>query len=209
MSTRGSVAIKQDFGEWRGVYNHWDSYPEGLGKELWRYLKKNKIDLNKFAEELLQYDDWRNYLNGGLCPYCGKTGVGQPHSLTGKVIEFQAKEFKEGPQDYFPDTECKDHRHEKQEGAGIYSKNAKEDALFIEWVYVIDPIFKRIEIFSGVKAKGKHKEKNIDGSRSYMAENYQYVLVKVIDLDGSEPDWKSIEEYEHKLTEAYYEAYKN
>lgn len=208
MSTRGSVAIKQDFGEWRGVYNHYDSYPEGLGKELWAYLKVNNIDLKKFAEELLKYDDWRNYLNGGLCPYCGKTNLGQPHTLTGKIIDFESKEYSEGPQDYFPDPECKDHSHHPLEGAGIYSKNAKFDALFIEWVYVVDPILQRIEIYSGVRAKGKHKEASYDGARSWMAENYQYVLVKVVDLNSPEPDWKAIDEYEDKFSELFYEAYK-
>ncbi len=208
MSTRGSVAIKADFGQWRGVYNHYDSYPSGLGKELWDYLKGHNIDLKKFAGELLQYDDWRNYLNGGLCPYCGKMGLGQAHSLTGSVIEFQSKEFNDGPQDYFPDPEGKDHKHEPLQGAGIYSKNAKYDALFIEWVYVVDPLLARIEVYAGTKAKGKHKETSYDGQRSWMADNYQYVLVTVIDLNQPEPDWEAIENYEKKLSDAFFEAHK-
>lgn len=207
MSTRGSVAIKQDFGQWQGVYNHFDSYPEGLGKELWAYFKKNNIDLKKFAEELLQYDDWRNYLNGGLCPYCGKTGAGQPHSLTGKVLEFQTKEFHDGPQDYFPDPECKDHSHEPQKGAGLYSKNAKYDALFIEWVYAVDPLLERIEVYVGAKAKGTHKEKTWDGKRTFVVENYQYILVNIIDLKGPEPDWAAVGKCRRKISDTLYEAY--
>ena len=207
MSTRGCVAVKQDFGQWQGVYNHFDSYPTGLGKELWDYFKRNNIDLQKFSQELLKYDDWRNYLNGGLCPYCGKTGLSQPHSLTGKVIEFQTKEHEEGPQDYFPDPECKDHKHEAIYGAGIYSKNAKYDALFIEWVYVVDPLLNRIEIYSGVKAKGKHKQISCDGARSWMEDNYQYVIVAIVDLHKAEPNWKAIENYEKKFSDAFHEAY--
>jgi len=79
MSTRGCVAIKQG-GSWVGVYNHSDSYPTGLGKELWDYLKEVK-DLKRFADELLSYDDWRNFRSGGVCQYCGKVGKGQPYPL--------------------------------------------------------------------------------------------------------------------------------
>ncbi|MEM3658424.1 MAG: hypothetical protein QXQ66_08445 [Candidatus Hadarchaeum sp.] len=78
MSTRGCVAVKMGNG-WVGVYNHSDSYPTGLGKELWDHLKTQ--DLRAFAEELLRYDDWRNYLVGGTCPYCGQRGLSQPHSI--------------------------------------------------------------------------------------------------------------------------------
>jgi len=93
LSTRGCVAIKTETG-WRGVYNHSDSYPSGLGKELWEHLKEN--DLNKFAEELLRYDDWRNYLAGGVCPYCGRRGLSQPHSITGGISgrEFGKVQFR-------------------------------------------------------------------------------------------------------------------
>ena len=84
LSTRGCVAIKRGSG-WIGVYNHSDSYPTGLVKDLWDYLHQDGVDLRQFAEELLKYDDWRNFLEGGICPYCGKVGQGQPHSIRGDV----------------------------------------------------------------------------------------------------------------------------
>lgn len=84
MGTRGAVAIKNG-GGFVGVYNHWDSYPQGLGKELWDYLHRDGIDLKQFADELLKYDDWRNFRGGGVCEYCGKVGLGQPHSISGVI----------------------------------------------------------------------------------------------------------------------------
>jgi len=66
MSTRGCVAIGTPE-HWQGVYNHWDSYPTYLGAKLWEHLHPNGQlrDLNAFAEDLLMYGDWREYLNRG------------------------------------------------------------------------------------------------------------------------------------------------
>ena len=104
MATRGCVAIRQDDKKWLGVYNHWSSYPSGLGKWLWdvlhqMYAKDGEIlktDLEKFAKELLEYDDWRNFLNNGICEYCGKKGFGQPHSISGILLgnDFLSRKFK-------------------------------------------------------------------------------------------------------------------
>ncbi len=50
MSTRGSVAIGTPK-NWRGVYNHWDSYPTGLGRSIWQHLQEtltNGKTLNDF-----------------------------------------------------------------------------------------------------------------------------------------------------------------
>lgn len=69
MSTRGCVAIGTPKA-WRGVYNHYDSYPTGLGKMLWDHIRGK--DLKDFAEKLLGYDDWESYLKGGICEWCGK-----------------------------------------------------------------------------------------------------------------------------------------
>jgi len=106
MSTRGAVAIKNGNG-WLGVYNHWDSYPTALGKELWDYLHQDGIDLGQFAQELLRYDDWRNFRDGGICPYCGKVGMGQPHSITGDAAypaligEYKRYESADEMREYF------------------------------------------------------------------------------------------------------------
>lgn len=87
MSTRGCVAIGTPE-KWRGVYNHWDSYPTGLGQEVWQQLKTLLNEgkaLEEFSHELLSYDDWRAYLAKGLCEYCGKRTT-QPHSISGAIF---------------------------------------------------------------------------------------------------------------------------
>ncbi len=64
MVTRGCVGIGT-LSSWRGIYNHDDSYPKELGKEVWGYLqkiiKKNK-DLKNFSD-LLGYESWVGYLH--------------------------------------------------------------------------------------------------------------------------------------------------
>jgi hypothetical protein len=95
MSTRGCVAIGTP-ASWRGVYNHWDSYPTDLGKEVWEHLQAllaSGKTLEQFASELLRYDDWRAYLRKGLCEYCGK-GTTQPHSISGVIDCRTDKRFK-------------------------------------------------------------------------------------------------------------------
>ena len=87
MSTRGCVAIGTPC-SWRGVYNHWDSYPTGLGQDVWQHLQtilSNGGKLEEFACELLSYDDWRAYLRKGICEYCGKRTT-QPHSISGVIF---------------------------------------------------------------------------------------------------------------------------
>lgn len=80
MGTRGCVGIGTPK-KWRGVYNHWDSYPTGLAEAVWSAATGYE-DLRKFAEDLLQFDEWRDFLNGGVCQFCGKKGLGQPHSYS-------------------------------------------------------------------------------------------------------------------------------
>ena len=97
MSTRGCVAIGTP-DAWRGVYNHYDSYPTGLGVAFWQHLQellKEGKSPEDFARELLAYDDWRAFLNKGICEYCGRH-TSQPHSISGVIFgrreEFKTKE---------------------------------------------------------------------------------------------------------------------
>jgi len=167
MSTRGCVAIGTPKA-WRGVYNHFDSYPTGLGIDVWDLLLHEK-DLNEFAERLLSFDDWRSYLSGGICEYCGKKTT-QPHSISGNI--YINKTIKH------PDPECKYHQHDTYENieeAHVTHLNA--DPLFIEWVYVIDPQKREFHILSGNFRAGCHELKG----------TYK--------LDSTEPDWERIKKF--------------
>jgi hypothetical protein len=176
MSTRGAVGFYNTKAKnsWKAVYNNSDSYIEGLGAELYTYLTENKINLSVMKVELYNHYDYRNYLSGGLCKYCGKLTT-QPHSITVSIIDDKM---------LFPDPDCLNHKHTAlTEKSYILSKNAKEDALFIEWVYIIDIDTNSIDVFVCARAKGSHKESSADGLRTWDSPNYKYSKVANIKLN--------------------------
>lgn len=188
MSTRGAVGIGNKK-KWRAVYNHWDSYPTGLGKEVWKRIKK--VGLKNFSSELLKYRDWREYLNEGICEYCGKK-VGQPHSIGSEI--FMAKK-KPG---YYPDTEIKHHKHSKS-GKGDQITTEDADPLFIEWIYIIEVKKRMFHVFmnkSDEFTKGAIREKPFirkDGFTDYGHCAYKHTLFGSYDIDGDEPKWEEID----------------
>lgn len=246
MSTRGCVAIKTKTG-WRGVYNHWDSYPKHLGKELWNYLRGK--DLKIFAEELLRFDTWGNFLNEGVCPYCGRRGLSTPHSVNSRISgrEFgKVKKYlrdlsdarfknKEEMRRYyrnlpawrgederieriieeeweirrnirrtgFPDPAAKYHRHDPLDLSRQHITNENPDPLFIEWVYVVDPSRRTIDVLAsqGYTTRGNP---NFDdpkpvgnGYFDYGHCRYRHVRVARVSLDHEEPNWKHIDDLTH------------
>lgn len=241
MSTRGAVAIKNS-GGWLGVYNHWDSYPTGLGKELWDYLHQDGLDLEGFAKELLKYDDWRNFRGGGICEYCGKVGLGQPHDISGAICypslvgkrkqydtaDQMREHFKQLPawqgrdddieqmikreleikesveRTGYPDPEAQYHQH-GQLTDKMTNQNA--DALFIEWVYVIDPEKRVLEVLAHRQAEGTHTETSYDGKRTWQEPNYEHYLLATYFIDGDEPDWKELENKADQISDTAYKLF--
>ena len=61
MSTRGCVAVGVP-AKWEGVFNHWDSYPAGLGKEVWKILS-GRDDLRSLCDEILSAGRWEAFLH--------------------------------------------------------------------------------------------------------------------------------------------------
>jgi hypothetical protein len=201
MSTRGCVAVGT-VNRWRGVYNHYDSYPTGLGSDLYEHLiarvVKDGKTLAEIGDDLLKFDDWRNYLKGGVCEYCGKI-AGQPHSIRGDIA--MAKD--NGSRKY-PDPEAKYHEHnDLTDVAAEQITSANPDPLFLEWVYIIDPKADVIHVLRHESCKLTRVPKNFDhrneGCRKLSGGRYHYghcvfKHVHVCDLTLTEkPDWTKVE----------------
>jgi hypothetical protein len=203
MATRGCVAVGTP-DKWRGVYNHWDSYPTGLGISLAYHIKKEigqGKTFKQICEDILNYDDWRNYLNGGVCPYCGRK-ASQPHSIS--IILWVPKEIERilrtddknlEPHEIeiknnlhktgHPDPEIRYHKHEimgteRLKKLQITSEDV--NPLEIEWVYVLDPDKERMYVLY---------------STEVALNQWRYALVGSFNLDEileDKIDWKALEQ---------------
>jgi hypothetical protein len=149
MSTRGSIAAGT-LRHWRGVYNHFDSFPTGLGKDLYEHVTRRMLEGKTLAEigsDILCFDDWRNYLKGGICEYCGKM-TGQAHSISGAILG--------KPPGKYPDPKAKHHSHQSLENVAQiqFTPQDLEDS-DLEWVYILDPAAQCIHVLS-LRERRKH-----------------------------------------------------
>ena len=69
MSTRSKVAIKKDLGLIIAVYNHFDSYIEGLGKTLVEKCNSKKL-AQQFIDKIADDNDYEFSLYGSEEEYC-------------------------------------------------------------------------------------------------------------------------------------------
>ena len=231
MSTRGSVAWRLPDGTALGVYNHSDSYPTGLGADV--FAKAKKLGIASLIAELLQFGDWRELESDGICQYCGRK-AGQPHSISGGIVGADAyashggrdgfiamrkQQSKGKPEVWvqyeqeialldqieanrnetgFPDPDAKHHQHGETAADQF---NPFLDPLFMEWVYVLDPVQNLIEVW----ASARHEPLLLRGYRGSgrsvpcgSGAHYTHVLASEVNMD-SEPDWLAIEQVRDRV----------
>ena len=193
---KGAIAIRRDtkvlhYGEpeivesvWKGVFHAQDSTPTVFGPVLWEILQDNWKCLNRFAKQLLDCAYWEEYMNDGLCPYCGKYGVGAPNSVRADILVA----YNDG--ELAPDPDCKRHNHVPPIPT-VASYNAKNDGLWLEWVYVINPDTYSLEVLKSVRTEGFNNSYQL--SSIWKMSNYRYALVGLFSLLQEEPDWEFVE----------------
>jgi hypothetical protein len=227
MSTRGSVAWRLPDGSALGVYNNSDSYPTCLGVDV--FAAAQKLGLAGLIAELVQFGDWCELGTGGICQFCGKK-AGRPHSLSAVLygfaphgrevfVKMRAEQAGSDPhlkQVYaneistldaveadrartgYPDPEARYHQHNN--GAEDQF-NPFLDPLFMEWVYVLDPVRNLIEVW----ASAEHNPRKLRGYRGsgrsvpcHSGAHYTHVLAAEVPLD-SQPDWAAIEQVRDRV----------
>ena len=193
MSTRGFVGIGT-VDQWEGRYNHWDSYPTGLGADVWataqRFLQADR-HLRGFAARLLGFTNWAQMETGGLCEYCGQK-TGHPHSIDGRIyVETHQTTG-------YPDPQALYHQHDTPGSPATIMTPANTDRLFMEWGYVVDPDQNRLHVLvGGVATPVSYTVEVIrrDGTHKFWPDKMRYTrgVVESLDLGGAEPNWGRIE----------------
>jgi len=160
MGTRGAFGFRFEVKD-KVTYNHWDSYPSGLGNNIAKFLKEfTSVDeLKKIAEgiKLIQKDDKPTTKQKAECKELGL---------------FDPEVSNQSDDDWY----CL--LRNSQGDLSIYAKGFKymidshkflEDSLFCEWAYIINLDTAQLEIYQGFNkdqnARGRYASlrRKIDG----------------------------------------------
>lgn len=164
----------QDKDEIVGIIIEDDYKPTKIGKKILEEI--NFIGYENLIKELQRYSHWEQYLNGGVCRFCGKiTG----HGVSNNVKLLMESEF--GEVDY-PDPLEQFHRH-----LGPIKINPFVDPLTYEYVYFMNAPGKLTVWTTSPVAENIYSDKII-----YSLKEYYEVIIAVVNTDN-QPDWKEIE----------------
>lgn len=144
MGTRGAITFVSN-GVEKATYNHWDSYPSGLGADVLNWLRSNDWDLSTVrtqVDALLMVDDqaeptaeererFAQYANSNVS--------------TGKDWYALLRETQGNPAAIL------------EAGAAGDASGFPLDSLFCEWAYVVDLDREVFEVYEGFQKSGPSK----------------------------------------------------
>jgi len=174
MGTRGAVGFRSENQD-RVQYNHFDSYPSGLGQDVLTFISKSNIDdLQKIASsiQLVNQDDVPSQSQIEDCQKWTDLTVGEGTNESWYCLLRNAqgnlKAYAEGLK---------------------YMLDAHDfliDSLFCEYAYIINVDTKELEIYSGFNEKsrirmGRYAKLQVEKGRPY--DYYGVVLIQTIPLD--------------------------
>ena len=173
MSTRSAIAYGTPK-EWQGVYSHYDGYPEGVGAMVWKVLMTEFV-LNQGRSGVV--NDGSTALQSFVDIYIN----GHPGGWSSFANECYC---------HSPDFVMRDGVRD-----GSVSSDDNPDALFIEWVYIVDVQAKKLHVLVAARARGYTTETN-DAGESWKHTNYKHYHVVSFDIDAdiAPPKWKVVQE---------------
>lgn len=144
MSTRGYYGIKKK-GELKGTYNHWDSYPSGLGKDLVDTI--NKIKKSDRLKVLDRTFDYIQLIDSSVAPTKEQIGICEKANIIDLSVGnrnvndwYCLLRKTQGDLSYYIDEIVP------------YMENGNDfidDELFCEWAYIINLDTQKLEVLHG------------------------------------------------------------
>lgn len=218
MSTRGLIARKTKTG-FEGVYHHFDSYPQGLGNELWntyhghfqgdlKCMLVAMIDKHPAGWSTILDADWD--LAPGFVEYptditrcveCGKfqwvhyrqyykqNGATEPK---GSEIMVLGHSFKADMTKDPKNPQCYCHGRRHEEAMKVTEENASGSGC--EYAYVFDEATKEMYVLSSYRGNGNGKK--MVGWFGCGDEKATWNTLAVVKLDEKkEPDWEKMGDF--------------
>lgn len=186
MATRGAIARRTGEHTFTGIYHHWDSYPEGLGKTLFElYNGFFKRDLDAMLRVLLdEHPAGWSTINGA--------DFSLPAGYHNTTTEEIANGTPKGPA-------CYCHGDRNETGNEVTEETASDTGC--EFVYVFD-VHERIGDQSQANALPEVRmliTTNYARNRTAAPDTFgtatdKWRTIAIVDLNGNEPNWESIRE---------------
>ena len=189
MGTRGTYGLRKN-GKDKKTYNHWDSYPEGLGVALVEQI--NEMDL----ERLNTLFDNLEMVKSNDKPT--KKQIEQCQRTTDLSVSNQSVD------DFYCLLRNTQGDLKEHEAVGLMIENDDfiYDSLFCEWGYIINLDDNVLEIYEGFQksphSDGRYSSGEIEDGSGY----YQCALVKTYPLDNL-PTREELVAFEEERREAY------
>lgn len=180
MGTRGAIARAVPDG-FAGVYHHWDSYPSGLGRTLFTlYNGFFERDLERMLAFLVdEHPAWWSTING--------------HDFRKPPGWSDTDESYRDPATLGPKCYC--HGGRSEEGWVVTDANAAGSG--VEYVYAFDAESRQMLILSSYcDPNGELAGQKMVGFFGMGDEGAVWLKLAEISLDGEEPDWGALDEWE-------------
>lgn len=202
MNRFSAIAIQQDYKQkWSGVINPIETTPKDFGPILWEHLQDNFNSLDRFSRMLLSHNSWQEYIDDGLCPYCGKYDVGAPVNVLGNLF----LQIKNGI--LAPDEDARFHRHITN-SSKISVDNGYKIGYCADWVYLVHPKDYTLEVLKSVITDGTHTI-HIAGLLPIPQNNFRYYSLAFFSMFKEEPDWEALARHGNGISQYYFDRYKN
>lgn len=169
MATRGCYGFYKN-GESKITYNHFDSYPSGLGKSIFKFIKSNSIeDLNFYFDNLILVEE-KDFPNDYEKKTLDKLDYLYQYKDE-KLNWFQILGSTLGDLDVL------------NEGLFFFinANDFIKESLFCEWGYIINLDTNELEIYKGFQKEPNYNRYHIDTPSK--SGYYNCKLIKSISLD--------------------------